>query len=360
MHRKPALLLLGVALLAANPGCRSQQLAKDQDQIRDAVLDLQTNQIMDNLIRIRKGLPIIHMDYIHMTGTVTNTGNGTLGGSQTTLTNRFLTAPATAATIRRAFTNVFNHSASATQVNQLTLTAEPVTNSSSVYNAYLKFMKDPAHLIQTSEPPPPGLALLMREVTACGDSPCHHRNGCDSTYYWVPCEFNQEFFALSLNAVALRGEPAEFSPNFEVMVLGFHPGDVEKATASGARRVRLRFKIDKKIPNDDGHMVATIKGRRVEGSSDIVVLHSDAADVEIAQPGELTEKQKTSELILVTNLDRLALEEVDDLVTGLTGQKVGIRLNNFVPTGSQTNQLLEDIRYQLELNRLNQFPLIYR
>src|ERR1700724_3054963 len=46
-------------LLIADSGCRSQQLARDEDHIRCAVLELQTNQIMDNLIRIRRGLPII-------------------------------------------------------------------------------------------------------------------------------------------------------------------------------------------------------------------------------------------------------------------------------------------------------------
>src|SRR4051794_7369925 len=91
----------GIMLLGGSFACRSTQLASDQDHIRGAVMELHTNQIMDNLIRYRQGLPILHLDYVHMTGTVTDTASGALGGSQTTVRNRSLQAPVTALAMSR-------------------------------------------------------------------------------------------------------------------------------------------------------------------------------------------------------------------------------------------------------------------
>src|SRR6516225_9673574 len=105
-----------LAFLVIDPcvGCRAQQLANDQDHIRSAVLELESNQIMDNLIRIRKGLPIMQLDYNHMTGTVTQTVNGNVSGSETI--------------VSRVVTSVVGYSASGQQIMQLTINAEPVLN----------------------------------------------------------------------------------------------------------------------------------------------------------------------------------------------------------------------------------------
>ena len=56
-------LMIVVGLLAAIAGCRTEQLRYDQDQMRQAVLDLYTNQIMDNLIRAYCGMPMVQIDY---------------------------------------------------------------------------------------------------------------------------------------------------------------------------------------------------------------------------------------------------------------------------------------------------------
>jgi len=56
-------------------GCRSQQLACDQNKFRCQILDLYTDQIMDNLIRVDQGLPIVQMDYTNIVGTITQNGS---------------------------------------------------------------------------------------------------------------------------------------------------------------------------------------------------------------------------------------------------------------------------------------------
>ena len=69
-------LLLPLLLVMGGAGCRSTQLAQDQDQFRARLLDLYTNQIMDNLVRADQGLPIIQVDYTKITGTITQNGMG--------------------------------------------------------------------------------------------------------------------------------------------------------------------------------------------------------------------------------------------------------------------------------------------
>ena len=88
--------------------------------------------------------------------------------------------------------------------------------------------------------------------------PCCPKKHHNKVYYWVPCAFKLDFFKLSLYTVALRGQPTPFSPEFEVTVKGFkniQPNGVIKGAYD------MVMKIDKKIPNDTGFMIATVKGR---------------------------------------------------------------------------------------------------
>src|SRR6516164_8089761 len=94
------------ALCLCGPGCRSAQLRHDQDCMRTALLDLYTNQIMDNLIRAYNGYPIVQLDYSDITGAVTHNSNASHGGNQSleTLRNEF------AITTLRQFTSFFEYS----------------------------------------------------------------------------------------------------------------------------------------------------------------------------------------------------------------------------------------------------------
>ena len=68
---------IAVATLAVMTfgGCRAHQLQQDQDAIRIAVMDMYTNQIMDNLVRAHNGYPFVQMQYQEITGTVGNDGS---------------------------------------------------------------------------------------------------------------------------------------------------------------------------------------------------------------------------------------------------------------------------------------------
>src|SRR4051794_21243067 len=95
----PVLLLC----LLAGAGCRSQQLAHDQDQFRGVLLDLYTNQIMDNLVRTKNGLPIIQLDYTNVAGQITQNASGSFLNTQTTENTRALALPALTRALSHAF-----------------------------------------------------------------------------------------------------------------------------------------------------------------------------------------------------------------------------------------------------------------
>jgi hypothetical protein len=357
----PFVRAVALFLLVAACGCRAQQLARDQDHIRNAVMDLHTNQIMDNLIRARKGLPILQLDYIHMTGTVTDTGSTTAGYTHTDLN-----------AVARTLTNLFNINGTATKVNQLTITAEPVTTAPEVYNAYLAFLKEPEHLIESTSPPPDGAALIVRCCApGCDSVACTPKWYQSKVYYWIPCASKDDFFRLALFTVAMRGQPITISHDFEASITGFDPTPIfsglNPLKPDEAGTYYVGFSIDKRIPNDSGYLNAVIKGFRFETSDALTII--PRPNSERAFPNQpLTEHNQTSTFVLVYNpkqlnpkqleLTKSVTPEITDVIAALTNQKVKIHLNNFAPSGSQTDRLLEDVRSQLELNRLNQFQFI--
>ena len=367
--------LLYLTVLSGAFGCRSTQLGNDQDHIREVVMNLQTNQIMDNLIRYRQGLPILHLDYIHMTGTVTHTASGTLGGTQTTVGSKSLAAPVTALALSHMFTNVFTYGVAGTKVNQLTVTAEPVNTAPEVYRAYQKFMKVDEHLMETADPPPPGCALpgLVRSSAECGGQSCSHRKHHSVVYYWVPSSFKKEFQSLALNTVAVRGQATEISPYIDVMVKSVDPAGLQAPTttiaatpatattpATPARNYySVRITFDKKVPNLPGFIITTIKGRLYD-KPQYLELKVDP-NTQQATPGAVTEAQMTKTMILKFSPEVLGLEKVNDVVTELTtpNQKVTLYLNDYIPTEPSQDQTAEDSRRILDQIRLQQVPLSF-
>ena len=182
---RPASLILMLALLTGL-GCRSAQLASDQDQFRGRLLDLYTNQIMDNLIRADQGLPIVQLDFGKITGTITQMGMGSFTSAQTITNTKMLVIPTVVRTLTHSFMNAATFNPSASQMNQLTVTAEPVLNNNEVYNAYLEYLdpnKNPPRLMKTPFEPP-SEAVLCGLIRHCGHA-----------YYWIPAEYKTDFLA---------------------------------------------------------------------------------------------------------------------------------------------------------------------
>jgi hypothetical protein len=119
-------------------GCRSELLQTDQVQIRQSLLDMYQDEVMDNLIRTQLRLPVIEVDYRTMTGTVTSLTKGTAGYTQTMTHNSFATSGSAVVPLRQ-ISAVPSVGAEQDNTVQLTLTGEPVCDPT-VYDAYEEYL----------------------------------------------------------------------------------------------------------------------------------------------------------------------------------------------------------------------------
>ena len=71
-------------------GCYRSQIRNEGDQVRNALNDMYTNQIMDNLIRARRNLPFVHLNYHDLLVQSTDQYTGTLSNGQTFTGSRSL------------------------------------------------------------------------------------------------------------------------------------------------------------------------------------------------------------------------------------------------------------------------------
>jgi hypothetical protein len=239
MRRSIAILVL---LSAGLSGCAVHELHSDQDKIRCSLLDLYTNQIMDNLIRAHNKMPIIQVDYANATATVTAKEMSSLGDMLVaTHTNALTTAAMRVLALTNTTVNTLTTGGSLDHTNQVSVIASPVTASDAVYDAYEAFLAIDGSLNMTCEPPPPGTAHLCKR--------------CGKNYYWVPVGYEREFLRLALATTAQRGgsaTPADpfYSVNFlQVLKQELISNSTNK---DGVSNYWLTIKIDKRIPVDDG------------------------------------------------------------------------------------------------------------
>jgi hypothetical protein len=334
MRRLSSLFL--VFILLGCLGCRSEQLARDQDQFRMRLLDLYTNQIMDNLVRAEQGLPIVQLDYSSITGTITQNGTGSFTSTQTDMNSKMLVIPTVVRTLLHSFTNTVTYNPSAYQTSVLTVTANPVLNNNEVYNAYLEFINPelkPGRLVKTCEPPPPGAAHLVRRW---GDE-----------YYWIPIEFKYDFLRLALVTTVQRGQPLTVPDRFDNTVAS--ASLVRSATVNSKVQNRFLITFEKKMKNGTGTMEATIKSVKYP-----IRLTFDTEPLPAGQkrpkPGEDTDRFI---VIYEVGTDKGEIPaSAADFKKALEGQAVKVDLDFFKPTLPSTEQLLSVINNNTQLLRI--------
>jgi hypothetical protein len=232
------LLLIFCVGSMATAGCAVGELRTDQDNIRTALLDLYTNQIMDNLIRASNGMPIIQLDYTNATATITVSECASLSDGLTTTnanTLTLITAPSLA--IAKTTASILTGNVGTTHSNQIALTASPVTTCNEVYDAYLEFLTLPGSLQSSDTPPSEGAAHICKK--------------CGKQYYWIPVEFKKQFLGLALATTAQRRKgllpPNEY---YEAKLLEITSPKCNYKSG----QVGLTVKLDKKVPNDAGRV----------------------------------------------------------------------------------------------------------
>jgi hypothetical protein len=336
--RRPASLILMLAL-STGLGCRSAQLAQDQDQFRARLLDLYTNQIMDNLIRADQGMPIVQLDYSAITGTITQNGVASFTSAQTTTNTKMLVIPTVVRTLTHSFMNAATFNPSAYQTNVLTVTANPLIDHNEVYDAYLDFIgKTPPQLVHTPYPPPEGTAHLCRR---CGD-----------LYYWIPAEYKTEFLRLALVTTVQRGQPLTIPDKFDNTVVA--------TTVDAGRESHIppiyTYDVDfnKPMPNGGGTLEITIKDKPYKFP--LQIYHGPKPPALNPKPEEVpvSPGRDARRFLLVWDPAEIKIPGVsrDDLASLISGQSGKVALDFFRPTVANTAQLLKNIDNNLQLQRI--------
>jgi hypothetical protein len=303
----------GIVLIALLlPGCAVPELRNDHDQIRCALLELYTNQIVDNLIRASNGLPIIQVDYTNAQGTVTIQETGMLSGAKST-------TYATAVSVVKTFMG----SLTGQNTNQVTLVGTPVTNHNEVYSAYLEFLTLPGSLLVSDTLPPTECVHLLRK--------------CDGKYYWIPIEYRREFLRLALLTTAQRGQSLLPPDEFFSVAAQRVEGEIE-----GPRGTRLvTIVLDKAIPNDTGYF--TLGSTEGEKTTEVREYdfnkYTDARGFQPDPTDRLTIKLLPDEI---------------DAFKNLLPKPATVLLNHRRPKPPNTDDLLQRANIQLQQIQFNQ------
>jgi hypothetical protein len=371
MRRVLAALAILIPSLAFSGGCRSQQLGYDQNQFRQVLLQMYEDQLMDNLIRARNRMPLLQLDYTNITGTVTHAGTASVGGGPTgTRTTTFVkpTAATAGGSLVRLASQAFNYNVNASQINQLTVTANPIVDNSALYMAYLNFVERPGRLVQSCDPPPPGAAHVVREV--------------GKEFYWVPAEYRNEYLELALRTNGVRTDPSDAAAYYEVTVTGATA--VLPASGSPAKDATVTITLgitgvlpkDDGVPNDRGWMTAVLKGREwrfklvetrmIDLPADVQRQHKDKKDE--YTNGTPTRTLKLRYIFDPTDDSNKERPDKDDLrsapflpgeiAEALASRVVRVELDHYKPTAPALEDTLGSIRTQAELLRLNQLQLL--
>ena len=158
------LLILSITLVPLLSGCLSRQVARDGSNLRRALNDMYTDQVMDNLIQAHNNLPFVQVTYADVTVQDNDQYGGSLGANQS-LTEQLFDP------IQRTYATMFSSEGNASRSRTMSFVANPVTDQNDIYEAYLKFAHD-SELFVVSDADPGCAAHIVRK--------CHKK------YYWVP------------------------------------------------------------------------------------------------------------------------------------------------------------------------------
>jgi hypothetical protein len=307
------------------PGCATRELRSDQDRIRTALLELNTNQVMDNLVRASNGLPIIQLDYTNANANVTIEQTASLSDAvAVTDSNVFTIAATKMLQLTHQTVNTLIGSLGASHQNQVAITANPALSSSELYNAYLTFLGLPGSLQVTDGPPPPDAAHVWKKY--------------NNQYYWVPANFGDEFFNLALVTTAQRDRLIETPEMYSVTLRKLDEASMEKPVGASFT-VDIDLDPNKTIPNEAGN---------------VYLNNQLLARLSKYQPTDETKKYwATSRLTMTFNPAKTASDRVPVLKMSIEEFKsklplaVQIKLETTPPPAPTTKELLDRIPFRV-------------
>ena len=245
---KPAArLMIMLALASMSCGCLSKQITRDGIELRQAVQDMYTDQVMDNLIRAKNNMPFVMLSY----SAIQNNDFHDLGATASIDQSISSVMNLIVAGATRTVLKDYKESATGDCKRTMSFNAEPVTTQNDVYQKFIDFVKVPGQL-EVSRQPPRCAVHIMRKSGHC--------------YYWVPCEHGPAFFDLCMKTTFMRGkdDPPVTIPGFttvtikDVMIIPLKGKDPDRPDL-----VNANIQFNKKVPNDSATLVVDLPDRKI-------------------------------------------------------------------------------------------------
>ncbi len=317
-----SVLLLGLLSLAS-VGCLHKQVARDGIGSRQAILDVYTDQIMDNLIRAKTCQPFVQLQYRDLSVQDLDTVGGGFDDTLTAGTNQTLVG-AVVTGMTRSWSNAFKFNGSGRRDRTISFKADPVTDENEVYEYYMAFALDPTLFVESDTKPQCDVHIMRK---------------CGKRYFYVPCEAAGVFQQLCLKTTFMRGQSAKAAPeHYECTIRQLLVGDPD---ANGDVRGQVVF--DRVIPNDKGYALVTLTDKRqvrVE-LKHLTVKPAGAADLP-AHNGD------TTSLDIVYNEKKILATKLQ-----IEGGKAKVYLENNRPAPPPAPVDLKRLNDNLDTIRLN-------
>jgi hypothetical protein len=323
--------LLAVLCLTTSSGCLSRQVAADGTSLRHILVDLYTEQAIDNLIRAYENRPFVQLTYTQVGVNDKDNATAAVTGGEAGFTRDLssdLTKGAAGAVKKTAFAGKIPLGFSGQRERTLGFQADPVTDRNDIYEDYLAFARNPA-LFQVSDHDPGCDAHIMRK---CGDR-----------WYWVPGYAGNEFLQLVQRASVAPPPSAPAEVFWETGIVSVQP----HFNAKGIR-VENKFELTllRPVPNDDGLLRVTLRDSRKRWLTVSAFLEDANAPKAPLVRGTLTLR-----LLVQFNAKTLPPDE-EALLPGATASFLSQNYPNPTPrAAADANQriidLLDNIRIQL-------------
>lgn len=313
-------ILLVCALGAfAIAGCRATQLGADQKGMREMILTLYEDQVLDNLVRARESRPMLQMDYSDIGGTIEQDASievdrtGERDNEAGKITKKLTVVP----------------KVTAAQKSQLTVKGEPVNSSPVIYDLYVDAAKDQKFLVALGPKDKMPKAVYRSW------------KGEKATYY-VPDEDDcrARFLKLYLLTTVQRPDKVTVKVYFETTVDSVAKKDDIIGAKGKVEGHRLLLELHDKIINDSGEMTVTLFGQ---------AKHFSYKPDPDADPGT-----ETSKIVLVTS--PMTDKEYQKFTKELADKPVKMKDDNYA-RGYDIKQRdpLQTTNWELQRIRLDQF-----
>ncbi len=216
-------------------GCQVPSLARKSQDFRQKVMDLYVDQAMDNLIRAKRFMPFVQLQYSDFQ----IQGTDRLGGDASYTHED-------ASVLKQ----IFKVGVNGERKEFIGFKSSPVIDQNDIYERYLDFAHTPGLFEVAPCAPPPEAVHIFRE--------------CGGLYYFVPIDAAPAFLELVMSTAFMRGADSVPVAYERVITHAQQINVIEHEAEPDNPEIVARITINEPVPAGRGTIVALLEdGRKV-------------------------------------------------------------------------------------------------